>query len=511
MGKRIFLIGLTLLVCTQFIPFSGSAQRIIYSDPEKEDNRRLSFEIVGRIGGNFLIFKNNRFRSWFTVMDEEMQVTSREELAYLPNADRTINVDFFPYADFAWMIYQYQRRNVVYCIAAKIDKMGKRMGELIELDTTHLGFASDNRIYAVTGSEDRKKIALVKVNSRDRDLYHMTSFVFNDKMELIHSAQANIAMEDRTTQLGEMMIDNEGTLVFTRFHRTFNDNIGKASLLYQRLGEDGLMEYPLYFEGSWLDDIRLKIDNVNKRYILSSFHTRERRGGIEGYYFLVFDKNTAKAVLERTVVFLDDLRQEAKGNATSKSAFNDYFIRQVVTRKDGGFLIGSEAYYTTSRANNWNRWDYLYGSPFMGMNSMYYMSPYSSRLWWGNFPRTSQAVRYHADNIMIQSYSPKGELEWSKVIAKSQFDDESDELLSFQLMITGGEIHVLFNQQERRDKMLNDITIQPGGQSGRNPGLKNLDAGHQFMPARGKQVSSRILIVPTVYRGYICFAKVEYN
>ena len=320
MGKRSFLIGLTLLVCTQFIPFSGSAQRIIYSDPEKEDNRRLSFEIVGRIGGNFLVFKNNRSRSWITVMDEEMQVTSREELGYLPNADRTINVDFFPYADFAWMIYQYQRRNVVYCIAAKIDKMGRRMGDLIELDTTHLGFASDNRLYAVTGSEDRKKIAVVKVNSRDRDLYHMTSFVFNDQMELIRSAQAKIVMEDRTTQLGEMMIDNEGTLVFTRFHRTFNDNISKASLLYQRLGEDGLMEYPLSFEGSWLDDIRLKIDNVNKRYILSSFFTKERRGGIEGYYFLVFDKNAAKSASERTVIFLDDLRQEAKGNATTKTA-----------------------------------------------------------------------------------------------------------------------------------------------------------------------------------------------
>ena len=182
MGKHRFLIGLALLVCIQGVPFSISAQRIIYSDPEKEDNRRLNFEIVGRIGGNFLVFKNNRFRSWITVMDEEMQVTSREELGYLPNADRTINVDFFPYADFAWMIYQYQRRNVVYCIAAKIDKMGRRMGDLIELDTTHLGFASDNRLYAVTGSEDRKKIAVVKVNSRDRDLYHMTSFVFNDKM-----------------------------------------------------------------------------------------------------------------------------------------------------------------------------------------------------------------------------------------------------------------------------------------------------------------------------------------
>jgi len=60
-------------------------QRIIYSDPEKDDNRRLNFEIIGRVGGNFLVFKNNRSRSWITVMDEEMMVTGKEELGYLPN------------------------------------------------------------------------------------------------------------------------------------------------------------------------------------------------------------------------------------------------------------------------------------------------------------------------------------------------------------------------------------------------------------------------------------------
>ncbi len=511
MGKKEFLIACIVLFAMHLIPFSGSGQRIIYSDPEKEDNSRLSFEIIGRIGGNFLVFKNNRSRSWIAVMDEEMQVTSREELGYLPNPDRTINVDFFPYADFAWMIYQYQRKNVVYCVAAKIDKLGKRVGELIELDTTHLGFASDNRLYAVCGSEDRKKIAVVKVNTRDRELYQMTSFVFNEKMDLLQKTRAQIPMEDRTTQLGEMLLDNEGTLVFTRFHRTYNDNINKASVLYQPLGGSVLNEYPLAVEGNWLDDIRVKIDNINKRYMLTSFFSKERRGGIDGYYQLVFDKNLNKPFVEKTAILMDDVRQEAKGNATVRTAFNDYFIRQIVTRRDGGFLVASEAYYTTSRANNWNRWDYLYGSPFMSMNSMYYTSPYASRMMWGNLPRTSQAVRYHADNILIQSYSPAGELEWSQIIAKSQFDDETDDLLSFQLMNTGGEIHILFNQQERRDRLLNDITIQPGGQSARNPGLKNLDAGHQFMPARSKQVSSRILIVPTVYRGYICFAKVEYN
>lgn len=511
MQMRLFLIGIVAGVFTCLAPFTTHAQRIIYSDPEKEDNLRLNFEIIGRVDGNFLVFKNNRSRSWITVMDEEMQVTSIEELGYLPNADRTINVDFFPYADFAWMIYQYQRRNVVYCVAAKLDRMGKRLGELIELDTTHLGFTSDNRLYTVAGSEDRKKIALVKVNSRDRELYQLSAFLFNEKMELIRQTKAQIPMEDRTTQLGEMMVDNEGSLVFTRFHRSFNDNITKASLLIHRNEEGSLLDYPLSLQGNWLDDIRLKIDNVNKRYLLTSFYAKERRGEMEGYYLLLYDRNTAMPVVEKTISFSGELRQEAKGNATARTAFNDFFIRQIITRRDGGFLIGSEAYYTTSRANNWNRWDYLYGSPYMGLNGLYYTSPYSSRLWMGGGGRSTQAIRYHADNILVQSYSPQGILEWSQVIAKSQYDDESDDLLSFQLMNTGAELHVLYNQQERRDKLLNDIVIKPEGQAARNPGLKNLDNGHQFMPARGKQVSARILLVPTVYRGFICFAKVEYN
>jgi len=33
----------------------ANAQRLVYSVPEKDDSRRLNFEIVGKISGNFLI------------------------------------------------------------------------------------------------------------------------------------------------------------------------------------------------------------------------------------------------------------------------------------------------------------------------------------------------------------------------------------------------------------------------------------------------------------------------
>ena len=506
--RQILIAG--LLLGGLFSSFGLRAQHILYSEPEKDDNRRLSFEIIGRVDRNLLIYKTNRSRSWISVLGEDMQSLGNEELSYLPSVERTINVDFFAYPDHAWMIYQYQRKNVLYCMAAKLDGTGKRMGELIELDTTHLNFSSDNKLYSVAGSEDRKRIVVFKINSRNKELYRMTSLLFNEKLELIHRGQVQIPMEDRTDQLGDWALDNEGNLAVARFGRNYNDNINKASLLFIAKGTDNLIEQPLNLDKTWLDNIRIKVDNVNKRYIISSLFMKEKRGGIDGYYFMIWDRQTVKPNTETLVEFSEELREEARGNATTKTAFNDYFIRQIVTKRDGGFIIGSEAYYTTSRANNWNRWDYMYGSPNMGFNNYYY-SPYYNRFFVSSGPRTQQAVRFHADNIVIQSFTAQGSLEWSRVLVKSQYDDETDDLLSFQLMNTGGELHVLFNQQERRDKLVNDIAISPAGELTRNATLKNLDRGHDFMPALGKQVSARQVVIPTVYRGYICFAKLEYN
>jgi hypothetical protein len=96
-------------------------------------------------------------------------------------------------------------------------------------------------------------------------------------------------------------------------------------------------------------------------------------------------------------------------------------------------------------------------------------------------------------------------------MGKSQFDDQSDELLSYQLMNTGGQIHFLFNQLERRYNLLTDYSISPEGQMTRNPTLKNLDKGYEFMPKFGKQVSAKQMIMPCLYRNYICFAKIDYN
>lgn len=503
-----FLKSLTFLLAF-FCAAQTHAQRIVYSEPDRDDTRRMNFEIVGKISGNFLVYKNVRGKSAISVYNNGMEQINKVAHDYM-EGDRMINVDFFPYTDFSYMVYQYQRKNVVYCDAVKIDGLGKKASEVIQLDTSHIGFSASNKIYSAITSEDRSKILITKINSRNRSNYIITTVLFNNSLDLIKRSRMNMPMEDRDDYIGDFAVDNDGDIVLTKFIRNANDNISKTWFLWKAADSDSFLVTDVTKDKIFLDELHVKVDNVNKRYFLTSFYYRQRRGNIEGMYFFVWDKKTKAPTLENAVVLGEELRKEAKGDANAKMAFNDYFIRDILIKGDGGFAIGTEAYYTTSRYNNWNRWNYLYGYPLSSFD-YYTYSPMYGNWMWRNRLNNNQAQRYHADNITLLSFDSSGKLEWSNVIHKEQFDDESDDRISYKLMNTGGQIHFLFNQEEKRNQLLNDFSVDPSGQLNRNPTLRNLDKGYEFMPKYAKQVSSRQVIIPCFRNNYICFAKLEYN
>lgn len=486
------------------------SQRIVYSEPDKEDSRRLNFEIIGKINGNFLIYKNIRSKNWISILDNDMKQVARVEQDYLPDNDRVINVDFFPYNDFCYMIYQYRKRNIIYCAAAKIDGNGNKMGDLIELDTTQVSFGADNKIYSVISSEDKSKLMIFKINSKNKKLYTITTLLLDNQLSLQKKSRLTIPMDDRNDYLNEFQLDNDGDLIFVKFDRVNNENIGNASFFIKYAQADSFDVYELKRdEKMYFDEFRVKPDNYNKRYFITSFYFSQRRGNVEGYYFYIWDKQKKQLVIENTLAFSEELRREARGNSSTKTAFNDYFIRNIINRRDGGFIIASESSYTTSRGGGWNRWNNLYGSPFMRSYDYYYYSPYYNSFW-GNRWNDNQNVRYSADNVVVVSFDSNGNREWNSVIAKQQFDDQTDDMLSYTLMNTGGQLHFLFNNMEKRLQLLTDFSLEPDGKINRNPTLKNLDRGYTFMPKYAKQVSARQVIIPCVYRNYICFGKLEY-
>jgi hypothetical protein len=155
-----------------------------------------------------------------------------------------------------------------------------------------------------------------------------------------------------------------------------------------------------------------------------------------------------------------------------------------------------------------------WGNPWAYPMDYYSWSPYYSPWGWSRYGYNrwggSQSTRYYAENIMILSFDKDGNLEWNNVIPKSQFDDDNDDLISNNIMNTGGQLHFLFNLYERRTLILNDQSIDANGKITRHPTLKNLDRGIDFMPRLGKQISSRSMVMPCLYRNYITFAKIDF-
>ena len=505
-----FLSTLLLALCLLHSSLvKAQVSQIIYTDPEKEDGRRTNFEIIGKMNGNFLIFKNNNSKSDICIYDSVMKLQQRVPLTFMP--DRYINVDFVAYSDFCYLIYEYQKKSIVHVAAVRLNDRAQIIGQPVELDTTQVGIASNNKIYTTVISEDKQRIMLFKINSKDPRNFLFTSFLYDAGLKLIDRHRIFVPMEERNELFTDFFLDNEGQLVFGKYLRSgSNDYVSRVSVVTKGPLADSFSIKDLGSGDRILDEIKMKVDNNNNTYIISGFYYKQRRGNIEGLYTVVWDKATNARLQEKVTVFTDELRALAKSSdATVKTAFNDFYIKHIITKRDGGYLLVSESLYTTSRGAMYNRWD----NPYYGGYGYGYYNPYNPYYGgygpWGR-PPGGYATRYHAENLMVLSYDKEGNLQWSNIIPKSQFDDESENLISHELVNTGGELHFLFNLYERHNMLLNDQSISPEGRITRYPTLHNLDRGYDFMPRYGKQVSSWESVIPCLYRNYLCFAKVDF-
>jgi hypothetical protein len=495
--------------------YSINAQKIIYGEIDRDDLRDMVFEVIGKTGNNYQVFKFQRNKGYICTYNENMEQIERKKCSFFPDPNRVINADFVNYNDYSVIIYQYQKKNIVYCDAAKIDSLGNLIGSVINLDTTKISFFTDNKLYNFLKSDDKQKIGLFKTQKRNGVISYITTLVFDKDLNRISKERIGTNIKDNDIAINEFTINNEGTFGFLKVESGGwgGDFIRKVSVVTHPEQAKTLQEKVIDLKDIFLDDVRLKPDNINKKWVLSSFYSENKRGNTNGLFTAVTTNNPNDSATQFVLKFNEQLKREAKGDNTIKSAFNDYVIRSLILRKDGGFIIHGESYYVSGANNNYNRFDNWsnYNRNFW-VQDYYAFSPYYNYFYqpWRNGFNNNNFRRFHADNIVSLSVSSNGTLEWSQVINKSQFDDQSENFLSYNQSIVGGQVLFLFNKQERGDWLLNMHGITPDGVYTRFPTLKNLDKGFEFLPRLGKQINNKTIIMPCKYRNYICFAKIEY-
>lgn len=502
---QIWVLKLWILL---LLPGFSLAQRILYSEPLAVDSRDMDFEIIGKVRSNILIFKNIRLKYALSVYNDSMRLIERKPLDFIEG--KTFNVDYVAYPDFFYLIYQYQKKRVVYCMAAKLDAVGNVIDKPVTLDTTEIGFLGDNKIYSVINSDNKQYISIFKLQHKN-DKLHFATLLFDNQLQKISKNNFLLPYVDRRDIYKNFSLDNEGNFVFTKSSTLGNSDVfGDLQIITKPLLKDTLLSKAIALNNFFLDDIKLKVDNANKRYLLNSFYYKQKRGNVVGLFAAIWDRDGDSVWVNNYLPLDDTIRSLAKRDASVKTAFNNYFIKNIIVRKDGGYILIAEDHYTQTLNNNnpWNRWDNLY-FPYSNFYRYYnfYDPFYRSIYRFNNTPNT----RFVYNNIVAMSFNNKSSMEWARVIDKEQYSDEDDNYLSFINMNTGGQIHFLYNQLERKKYLLADYSITADGIATRNPTYKKLDEGYEFMPQYSKQVGARQIILPCTYRAkLICFAKIDY-
>ena len=514
MNAHMKYLFISLLFGLFNLPVSILAQTVTYSDHEKDDGREINFEIIGKMKGNFLVYKNIRWKHRLSIFDKDMNTKEIIALDFVP--EKTLNVDFITYPDFFYMVYQYQKKNIVHCMGVKMDSDGKKLSEPFELDTTQISLFSDNKIYSTIYNEDKQKIMVFKIQKRNEKL-HLVTLLFDDQLQLLKKTRMNMAFNERRDHYGDFLLDNAGNLVFTLATEPVNREYSNVlTLITKAPYSDSLSFQEVNLEKKYVHDVHLKIDNLNKKYILNSFFYKKNNGAVEGLFSWRWDMANRQKNFSVFTELSDSLRAESRTDGRLINAFDDFVIRQVVVKKDGGYLLITEDQSiqtsnfnsTTNPFSPFNRWN-NYNNPYsIYPNSYHFYNPYYNDNYRPFNSAGNQNTRYFYANMVVMSINREGKMEWNRVIHKDQVDDNDDNFLSYSTVVSGGEIHFLYNL-DKKNQVIADESISPGGMNKRNATLKSMEKGYQFMPKLSKQVGASQLLIPCQYRGFICFAKVD--
>lgn len=497
-----------------FILFSTGiqAQRITYSEYSKKEGRDTYFEILGKFDTSILVYKLIARKHYITRYDQQMKIVQHQHLDFVN--DKAFNLDFICYPGYYYIVYQFQKNNIVFCNAVKMSPLGEKLSEPVTLDTTRIGFFADNKIYSIAISENKERFLVYKRQVKNDYLAVATRLYDKDFRQLDSSRQV-MKYDDRRDFYSEIVLDNNGNFLFARGTGKSNrDRTNNINLLLHKPGIDTFRYYSISLNEQYVNEVSIKADNLNGHYLINAFYSGRKSKSVEGLFTALVDMNGEKALTAVFNTFSDSLRRTI--NPTDKAAlsFDNLTVRNIILKRKGGFVIAAEDYFTETMYNNiWNRNYMFYNNYYSGTPNDYFInSPY---YYYGYRPWNSSArdmnIRYYYKDIMIMSLDSALNLQWNNVIHKNQYDVDTENFLSFSIMNAGAEIRFLYLDRDNQRQIISNQALQPGGQVRRYPTIKSNELGYGFMPRLAKQVGARQVIIPYVYMGYIAFARIDFN
>ena len=478
--------AITLLLC---IFFSGKilAQEVTYSQYDKYDYRNDDYAVVGMTGGHMYTYRNTSDGALLDAYDDSMNKTATILLDFFP--DKIYQTRFISYPDKIIILYQALESNKVVQYAALLDDKGRLKNKPVQLGEVKTGLLGATKTYFSSSvSENKKMILIYRANDKGKEIDFDGKWL-DDNLTIVKRSHTSYNT-DNTVQHGELNIANDGVIYMAAFTPVGSENY--ADQFWIMTLAPGAVKFDakeLALQSKFAASGYMKVDNVNNRVYFGGFYSDKKNGSYNGIIYAAYDIPTGTFTTNKFIPFDQDLIKAA-GARRHNHTFDNYEVKQLIVKNDGGFVLISEVHFVTTRSNY---------TPGLGYYSYY--NPYM----------TTMVHEYHYNDIMALAYNKDAVREWGSYIPKEQYSQEDGGVFSsYALLNTGGSLAFLFNDFNTAHSRIQLATLAADGKTDIHSFTAEGNDYPDWLPRSGKQVAARVLVVPCFHKKQICFAKVVF-
>lgn len=436
-------------------------------DLDRRDPEPQFLEYVAADGGLITLGNQSRKSSRYLALnkyDEEFHKTWTKQVLQ-QNGHCEIDLTAVLGEDVYVFISEYHpRERAIRTTYSHFDLDGNAIAQRLPL--AELSNEKEHRVdLKYVRSINKKKLLCYKNLDEGTKQETILYYLFDAKNDAPISGKIIIPYPDDKFQVRKIMVSNAGKVyVLGKFFKVNKvkapDDFGFKIYQYEA-GNPEAKEVSVDLGELYITDLTLKIDREENLF-LAGFYSHQSTDAIIGTCFFKLNSDLeeeARSSQHFSDEFLNNFMRDKQIERGRE--LQNFYLDNIILRSDGGVLMIAEKFYTT-----FNSYVDIYG-------------------YW-----VDQKI-YHYDEVIVNSVSANGDLEWSAVVPKRQQSERRD-CLSYLDVVSGSNLYLIYGYQPKKDPRtlyVNSVDFD-GKVDERKMLIQNNSTDDSFYPRYSEQISN---------------------
>ena len=461
-----------------FLQSPVDAQSITVSEEMLLKNEN-TYDILGKINGVILLFRDQETRFEITAYDDEMRQLYEREFQF--ERRKTDIISLIPGDTAFHVIYGYRHKGD-YFVKHRVYNEDAQLLDSVTIVEVHKMYFSPR--FKQTFSEDKSKILLFRTDKESE----MNAMVYDlHSRKTLWTKQMLFKSGSLRRDFRKMLVSDNGDMMMILDNERMSDRYKEFSVIRINSATNVLAKKSISLNDFLANDLHARYDNVNHQLVMSGLYNEKVVGKSKGMYVATLKLDGARGDV-RILPFTEDLLEEVHGKDVSiKKGVANFTVQDIVLRQDGGVLLIAE------------------------MNKEYSRRPTVPVRRDGGFGRSGW-VDYYFEDLVIFSVHPDGREHWRTVLHKKQYSQDDEGMYSsFFLFKTPEKLRLLFNDEIKQENTVSEYMLRGNGFYKRN---SVFSTDYQRLRLRFRdavQVAHNECIVPSERNSRLSLVKIRYG